>query len=136
NFFDSSCLRDVLSYKLCNDFGVPAPATAFAKLYLKRGEGESPTYLGLYTATEIVDEAWVSKRFGTKGGLLMKPRAPVFRARDWSAIAESAVPKNRASDAEKARMVRFARLVNNAPDDTFARELPSCIDVDNFLRFL
>src|SRR5262245_17046319 len=73
NFFDSSYLRDVLSYKLCNDFGLAAPRTAFAKVYLRTTDRPQPTYLGLYTATEIVDEAWVGERFATKGGLLMKP---------------------------------------------------------------
>src|SRR5678815_3086377 len=28
NYFDTSYLRDALSYKLCNDFGVAAPRTA------------------------------------------------------------------------------------------------------------
>jgi spore coat protein H len=137
NFFDTSYLRDVLSYKLCNDFGVPAPRTAFAKLYLKSSPRESPTCLGLYTATEIVDEAWVSEHLGRKDGLLMKPRAPLFtQVRDWKVMAERAVPKTASTEAEQARMVALARFVNTASDDTFARELPSYIDVDNFLRFL
>jgi spore coat protein H len=136
NVFDTSYLRDALSYKLSNDFGVRAPRTAFAKVYLKTSDSAQRTYLGLYTATEIVDEAWVNQRFGTKGGLLMKPRAPLFaQARDWRAIAERAVPKTQATDAEQARMVALARLVNNAPDETFARDLPSYIDLNNLLRY-
>lgn len=140
NFFDTSYLRDVLSYKLCNDFGVPAAKTAFAKLYLKtmdRKSSNSPFYLGLYTVTEIVDEPWLGERFGAKDGLLMKPRAPVFnQASDWPTIADRAVPDRPANETEQARMVAFARLVNNASDDTFGRELPSYIDLENLLRFL
>ena len=134
NVFDSSYLRDVLSYKLSNDFGVPAPKTAFAKLYLKTSAGASPTYLGLYTATEIVDEAWVDGRFGRKGGLLMKPETPIFQNREWRMTAT--VPQTRVTEAEEARMVALVRLVNKASDASFARELPSYIDLDNFLRFL
>jgi len=136
NIFDTSYLRDVLSYKLCNDFGVPAPKTAFAKLYLKTSEGEPATYVGLYTATEIVDEAWVSRSFGGKGGLLMKPEGPIFQARNWKMIAEYGFPQTPATEAEQARMVALARLVNNASDSSFARELPSYIDLENFLRFM
>ena len=136
NIFDTSYLCDVLSYKLCDDFGVAAPKTAFAKLNLKTREGGAPTYLGLYTATEIVDEAWVRERFGTTGGLLMKPEGPVFQARNWKAIAQHGFPQTPATEAEQARMVALARLVNSAPDSALARELPSYIDLDNFLRFL
>ena len=136
NIFDSSYLRDVLSYKLCNDFGVAAPKTAFAKVYLKTTEEERPAYLGLYIATEIVDEAWVSERFGSQGGLLMKPEGPIFQARNWRTMAGYGFPQKPATEAEQARMVALARLVSNAPDDSFARELPSYIDLDNFLRFL
>ncbi len=135
NVFDSSYLRDVLSYKLSNDFGVPAPKTAFAKVYLKPGEGQ-PTYLGLYTATEIVDEAWINERFGTKGGLLMKPEGPFYEGSNWKAIAEQAFPQTRAPESEQARMVAFARLANDSAGERFARELPSYIDLENFLRFL
>ena len=137
NYFDTSFLRDVLSYKLCNDFQLIGPQTAFAKVFVRTSDSGAAQYLGLYTATEIVDEAWTSDRFGTKGGLLMKPRAPVFaKARDWRTIAERAVPKTTATEAEQARLLAFARLVNNASDETFARELPEYIDLDNYLRFL
>jgi spore coat protein H len=140
NLFDTSYLRDVLSYKLCNDFGVRAPKTAFAKLYLKTTDVKSPNssiYLGLYTVTEIVDEPWLRERFGAKDGLLMKPRAPIFnQASDWPTIADRAVPERQASQTEQARIVAFARLVNHASDDAFARELPSYIELENFLRFL
>jgi spore coat protein H len=137
NVFDGSYLRDVLSYKLCNDFGVPAPRTAFAKLYVKTGERGAASYLGLYAATEIVDEAWVGAHLGSKGGLLMKPQAPMnWQARDWKAIADRAVPKSQPTQAEQARVLEFARFVSGTRDDAFARELSSYLDLDNFLRFL
>lgn len=136
NYFDTSYLRDVLSYKLCNDFGVPAPKTAFAKVYLKTSERSSPSYLGLYTATEIVDETWINDRFGRTNGLLMKPEGPIFQGRNWRTIAQCAFPQTPASPPEQARMVAIARFLNNASDAAFAPELSSYIDLDNFLRFL
>ncbi len=127
----------MLSYKLCNDFQLRAPQTAFAKVFIRTSDKATRQYLGLYTATEIVDEAWVTEYFGTKGGLLMKPRGPIFsRARDWRTIADRVAPKTTPTEADQARMVEFASLVNSAPDETFARELPGYIDLDNYLRFL
>src|SRR5688572_21245919 len=136
NFFDTSYLRDVLSYKLCNDFNVAAPKTAFAKVYLKTSEGEPSIYLGLYTATEIVDETWINQRFGSNGGLLMKPEGPIFQTRNWRTIADLGFPQKPTTQAEQEHMVALAGLVNNSSNAEFARELPAYIDLDNFLRFL
>jgi spore coat protein CotH len=137
NHFDKTYLRDVLSYKLCNDFGLAAPKTAFAKLFVKTSERTSPTFIGLYTATEVVDEAFLKRRFGTREGLLMKPTGAGFmRARDWSAIERQAVPKTQATDAEKARLLSFVKLVREGSETEFAREIESYINLDNYLRFI
>lgn len=135
NYFDTSCLRDVLSYKLCNDFGVPAPRTAFAKVYLKTND-TAPIYLGLYTATEIVDEDFVQARFASRDGLLMKPALPIFmNGGYWPQEVEQLVPRTKPSTAESEKVLAFLKLINQGPPRAFKDQIASYLDVENFLRF-
>lgn len=136
NYFDTSYLRDVLSYKLSNDFGVPAPRTAFAKVYLKTSATGVPRYLGLYTATEIVDEEFLQARFGTKEGLLMKPTLPIFmNGGYWPADSKKLVPKSKPGPPESDKVLAFLKLINQEPPREFKDQIASYIDVENFLRF-
>jgi hypothetical protein len=71
NYNDKSFLREKIGCDLFNEFGVPAPQTAFYEMYVDYGDG--PVYFGLYTALEVVFETMLTKQFGSESGNCYKP---------------------------------------------------------------
>lgn len=71
NYNDKSFVREKIACDLFNEFGVPAPQTAFYELYIDYGEG--PIYFGLYTALEVVFESMLNTQFGSESGNCYKP---------------------------------------------------------------
>ncbi len=71
NFDDESLLREKVVPEIFRDFGVPAPQTAFYRIYIDHGDG--PTYFGLYTMIEIVDDTVIKEQFTENDGNLYKP---------------------------------------------------------------
>ena len=143
NVFDSSFMRDALSYKLFSDFAVPAPKTAYVKLYVAFRDSTSGStskrYLGLYTVSEIVDEQFIQVHFGDSSGLLLKPELGNLSfdaGRSWEDFAQFLYPKTPATPAQQERMMSFIQLLRKNDAATFREQIGSYIDVDNFLRFL
>ncbi|MBU4438479.1 MAG: CotH kinase family protein [Firmicutes bacterium] len=64
---DNTYLKDYLSYDMMEYMGVDAPLTSFVKVSVN---GE---YFGLYLAVEGVEEAFVTRNYGTDEGTLYKP---------------------------------------------------------------
>ena len=64
---DNTYLKDYLSYDMMKYMGVDAPLTSFVRVSVN---GE---YFGLYLAVEGVEEAFVSRNYGTTQGTLYKP---------------------------------------------------------------
>jgi spore coat protein H len=137
NFFDSSFMRDALSYKLFSDFGVPSPKTAYVKLYVVAAEAKR--YIGLYTASEVVDEQFIKAHFRDASGLLLKPELGhngFGRGTSWKDYARFLVPKSTATPAQQERMLSFIRLVNDADAATFRAQIGSYMNIENYLRFI
>jgi len=83
---DSTKAREVLAYKLLREAGVPAPRTALAEVTLTVPGRYDRAYLGLYTLVEPIDRAFLTDRFHTDKGLLLKPqglRGIDFLGDDW-----------------------------------------------------
>jgi spore coat protein H len=139
NAMDPSQLREAVSYLVFREAGVPAPRTAFVKLYLTVPGKWDHGYVGLYTLVEEVNKSFLKEHFGSAKGLLLKPerlRGLDYLGDDWSAYESRYRPKTTATAAAKKRLIRFAWLVNEADDETFRKEIGSILDVDEFLRFL
>jgi hypothetical protein len=66
NVADPSWMNEVLSYQLYRDAGVPAPRTAYAKVYVTVPGEHDRTYLGLYAMVEDVDRSFAWDHFGSK----------------------------------------------------------------------
>ena len=139
NYFDSSFMRDALSYKLFGDFGVPSPKTAYAKLYVAFSDSDTKRYIGLYTVSEVVDEQFIKTHFRDASGLLLKPEpghGGFVRGRSWKEYERVLIPKSAATPAQQERMLKFIRLVNDADAVTFRERIGSFINVENYLRFI
>jgi putative membrane-bound dehydrogenase-like protein len=131
--------REVLAYSVFRSAGAQAPRTAFAEVTLTVPGKHDKAYLGLYVVVEEVDARFLADRFGTDKGLLMKPfgvRSVEHLGDDWGRYKAQYRPLSEPTKEQARRVVAFARLVNQAKDDEFNKEIASYLDVDAFLRFL
>jgi len=135
---DDSCLHDALGYELYRAAGVPAPRTAYARLFLTPGAPVT-NYLGLYLLVENLDARFAAERFGTRSGAIFKPvTTELFRdlGEDWESYEAIYDPKTRVEPAHAAKVIGFAKLLTHADDATFAARSGEFLDFDGFARFL
>ncbi|MBM3839048.1 MAG: hypothetical protein FJ398_13980 [Verrucomicrobia bacterium] len=136
---DQSGLSDALAYEFFRDAGVPAPRTAFARVFLTVAERFERRLLGLYVLPENLDAAWAEETFGVKGAALLKPVTyQLFHdlGDDWKPYEPIYDPKTTVSAPQQSRLIELARLVTKASDDEFAARIGEFIDLEEFARFL
>jgi putative membrane-bound dehydrogenase-like protein len=136
---DPSKAREALAYSIFRAAGVPAPRTAFAEVTLSVPGKYDHEYLGLYTAVEDVAGPFLAEHFQPGTGLLMRPfrvQGVGFLGNDWPPYQAQYRPQRAATEDEAKRVVEFARLVNQAGDAEFERQIDSFLDVDAFLTFM
>jgi hypothetical protein len=73
---DPSGLNETISYRLFRDGGVPAPRTAYARVYVTVPGKHDRRYFGLYNLVEDVGGAFVEERFQGSKESLLKPVTP------------------------------------------------------------
>jgi spore coat protein CotH/Ca2+-binding EF-hand superfamily protein len=136
---DPSQARETLSYELFRKLAVPASRTGYALVYLTVTGVYEHEYLGLYTLIEEVDHKFLKKHFGHSNGLLVKPqgmRGLADVGDDWPAYASRYLPRGKVDEKLGGRLVELAKLVRRADDATFAKMVPSYLDVDELLRYV
>jgi spore coat protein CotH len=134
NILDSSYLRAKVVTDMMRDAGLPAPKTAFMRVYFDRGAGQ--TYLGLYTMIEIPDKPMLDTMFGSSAGNLYKPHGTGGR---WTVFVEDDFPKRTNADDQDWTDVEDAiASLNDATSDrdVWRRRLETRFDVGTFLRWL
>ncbi len=132
-------MNEVLSYRLFRDAGVPAPRTAYARVYVSVPHLHDRRYFGLYSLVENVDDPLLQDHFATRPGALFKPVTPTLFADlgpDWQAYRQSYDPKNKVAPSQTARLIAFAQLVTHADDPTFAAQVADYLDLGAFARFM
>src|SRR5213079_713754 len=70
NVTDASWMNEVLSHRLYRDAGVPAPRSAYARVYLTVAGKQDHKYLGLYSIVENVDKDFVKESIAGKKGAI------------------------------------------------------------------
>jgi spore coat protein CotH len=136
---DPARTREALAFAVFRAAGVPAPRTAFATLTLTVPGKYDREHVGLYTVIEHVGGRFLKAHFKKSDGLLLKPegvRGIEYLGPDWAPYEARYRPKSDATRRQKQRFIAFARLVNEADDEQFRREIGGYLDVDAFLRFL
>jgi spore coat protein H len=134
NILDSSYLRAKVVTDLMREAGLPAPRTAFMRVYLDRGAGS--TYLGLYTMVEIPDEPLLDTVFGSSAGNLYKPHGTGGR---WTVFVAGDFPKRtNAADQDWTDVEDAIAVLNDATTDrdVWRRRFEARFDVGTFLRWL
>lgn len=136
---DFTCLSDTLAYEFYRDAGVPAPRTAFARVFLSIAGQETNRLLGPYIMVENPDGEWARDAFGVKGVALFKPvTLELFSdlGTNWSDYEGIYDPKTKVTPEQQQRIMEMARWVTHASDEEFARQVGDYVDVDEFARFL
>jgi hypothetical protein len=139
NAFDASQMRETLAYDVFHRAGVPAPRTAYARVFITVPGQYQREYAGLFTVVEQIDQDFFIARWNHKVGLLLKPEGlsglPDL-GKDWNSYAESYSSKIPAKAADAQRFIAFVQFVNHSSDQDFAAHIGDYLDVDEFLRFL
>ncbi|MDI7267671.1 MAG: CotH kinase family protein [Myxococcota bacterium] len=137
NFRDDSYLREKVVGDLFREGGVPAPRSAFYRVFFDVGAGSE--YRGLYAMVEVPGRPMFITQFGGDGGNLYKP---VGAAATWQAglpLDDTSFDKqtNEAeadwSDAEGAIAALHADRTDAA---AWRIAIERLFDVDGFLRWL
>lgn len=137
---DASWMNEVLAYRLFRDADVPAPRTAYARVYVTVPGQYDRKYLGLYSLSENVDQHFADDHFTTKKkGAIFKPVTPMLFAdlgADWAAYNQMYDPKWKPTDGQKKAVTDLCRLVTQADDKEFAARVGDFIDLPEFARYL
>jgi spore coat protein CotH/Ca2+-binding EF-hand superfamily protein len=136
---DPARLRETLAFAVFRAAGVPASRTAYAEVTLTVPGKYDKEYVGLYTLIEHVGNNFLKDHFKSAKGLLLKPeglRSLDYLGEDWAIYEKRYNPKTEANKQQKQRLIAFTKLVNQADDDKFQKEIASYLDIDEFLRFV
>ncbi|XOV66640.1 MAG: CotH kinase family protein [Fluviicola sp.] len=141
NFKDNSYLHEKVAADVFRDFGVPAPMTAFYRVYVDYGEG--PIYFGLYTMVEVVfDSPMLNRTFGNASGNCYKPDAngAYLNSTSLSAFNDTEFPIKSGTDYSysDARDLISALISDTRTSDPAAwrNELEKHIDMELYLKYL
>lgn len=135
---DKSCLGDTLGYEFYREAGIPAPRTAFARVFLTVAGKADHRLLGLYVMAENPDDNWARAQFGTKGVGLFKPVTYELFAdigTNWTAYAYDYDPKTKLTHEQEQRVMELARFVTHATDAEFAARLGDYFDFDEIAHY-
>ncbi len=136
---DPTKAREALAFAYFREAGVPAPRTALADVTLTVPGEHDKAYLGLYTLVEPVDRAFLTDRFHTDKGLLVRPqglRGLDFLGDGWARYRGPYRPLAEPTPEDGKRLIEFLRLVGQGDDEQFRKEIRSYLDVEEFLRFM
>lgn len=136
---DASWMNEVLSHRLYRDAGVPAPRTAYARLYVSVPGKFDKQYMGIYSMVENIDGNFAEERFGVKKGAILKPVTPqvfTYLGEDWSEYNQIYDPKDELTKEQKQRIIDFCRLVSQADDAEFAARVGEYLDLEEFSRYM
>lgn len=136
---DLTCLSDTLGYEFFREAGVPAPRTAFARVFLNIEGVETNRLLGMYVMVENPDADWARDQFGLPDVALFKPVTYELFAdlgTEWSAYDGIYDPKTPISPAQQERVMELARFVTHASEAEFAGRIGEWFDLEAVARFL
>jgi spore coat protein H len=139
NVSDPTWMLEPLSYRLYRDGGVPAPRTAYCRVYVTVPGDYQKKYVGLYSLVENVDRHFAEETFGVKEGAIFKPVGPNlfdYLGDDWSKYKQQYDPKTELTAAQAKRMMDFCKLISSSPEKDFLARIDDFVDVEEFARFM
>ena len=102
-FSDPTYIREIVSYEIFKEMGLPTPRAAFVDLYV------NDTHLGVYTQVEPIDKAFLERHFANPNGNLYKPEIGAATL-NWT---EADVKKNLESNPQPQQQEQNKNLALN-----------------------
>ncbi|HTI72580.1 MAG TPA: CotH kinase family protein [Candidatus Limnocylindria bacterium] len=139
NVNDATQMREALAYELFRRAGLPAPRTAFARVYLTIPGRMENRLLGLYTLVEVVEGDFLKRAFGSKKGLLLKPESMQgleYMGDNWNSYVDRYHPKHDPTPEEAKRFMEFVKLIRQASPDQFSARLGDYLETEQFAKFV
>jgi hypothetical protein len=132
---DPSLLRDKIGTEVFAHAGLPAPASAYYRVYINHGDG--PIYFGLYTGIELPKEkAFLKRCFGNTSGDLYKPDGVGARFQVYDEASLAKENNEAAADFSDVKGLFDALHADRSDAAAWRAELESHLDVDGFLHWL
>lgn len=135
---DETLLRHKIGADLMREGGVPAPHSAFYRVFFDIGEG--PSYIGLYTVLEYPQRSMYQTQFGDSGGNLYKPSTTSLEAWRMERPADNRTfPKKNNEEIDDFSDIEAAiAALNSDRSDAGAwrTNLEGTFSVNGFLKFL
>lgn len=133
SYNDNTMVHEKVACDMFRDFGVPAPKSAFVRLYIDYGEGRK--YFGLYTIDEVPDNPMFMEWFGNNKGNLYKPEGDGanFVEFDYNSFEEK---NNGNTDCSDIKSLFTALHADRNDTQVWRNSLESVFNVDIFLKWL
>jgi hypothetical protein len=125
---DATRLRELVAYGIFRDFGIAAPRTAVAKVYI------NDEYQGLFIAVEEIDGRFAKAHFPDGGdGNLFKEAWP---SAGLDATDAADALRSNEDIGDVSHFMAFARAIGSAQSATFGADMQSWVDIDHTLRYV
>lgn len=138
NYNDDSLMREMVVPSIFRESGVPAPYTAFYRLYMDYGDG--PKYFGLYTMVEAVEDTLIETQCADDSGNLYKPEGNGASFASGTFDKNSFEKKTNEKDADWSDVEALYAVLHSdmrlSNPVQWRAELEEIFDVDVFLRWL
>jgi len=136
-FMDPSLLRERITADIFREAGVPAPRTAFCRVYVDCGEG--PAYFGLYTLVEVVEDTVVGTQLPA-GGSVYEPDGLAATFAEGSFDRKSFDLESAGSRNDWSPVLRLYEALHSGErrihPPLWRAGLEQALDVDRFLTWL
>ncbi|PLX20061.1 MAG: spore coat protein [Salinivirgaceae bacterium] len=138
NFNDKSFLHEKVAADIFRASGIPAPQTAYYAIYVDYGDG--PTYFGLYTGVEIVEDTMLDEQFSDGSGNCYKPEGDAATFAEGTFNTEEFDLKTNEDAANYSDVQLLYETLNselrNTDVEQWKTNLESILDVDAFMHWL
>jgi len=138
NFDDQSMMREKVAGDIFRDAGLASSRTAFYTVYIDYGEG--PTYFGLYTMVEDVEDTLLNDEFSSDDGNLYKPEDDAATFAYGTYDEDEYTKKNNEDDADFSDVEALLEVLNDesraSDPESWRASLEDVFDTDTFLKYL
>lgn len=138
NYGDKSMMREKVAGDVFRNAGLVGSHTAFYTLYVDHGDG--PTYFGLYTLVEEVDDTVLDDQFSDDDGNLYKPDGDAASFAEGTYDEEEYVKKTNEDEADFSDVQSLLSILHDDTRTTDAAtwrtKLEAVFDTDVFLKYL
>lgn len=137
-FLDSAFMKEKLAYDLYESAGLATPGVGWANVTLVMDGKKIP--LGVYVVIEQVNKGFLEDHFGaaSRDSLLMKPEIDQwdYLGEDTEAYSKYEIKYGQDNVDQIRRFAELLKLVEDASDDVFEKEIGDRIDLPQLAGYL